>query len=83
MEPLLTTRMLADNELRSRVVEAFRLLLDALRLDQFRLRPEEQYLVNPKVNRIRMGTPEKVNKHRMHRKCLDDITTLPQFSGLS
>ena len=28
-----------------------------------------------KVNRIRLGTPEKVNKGRLHRRCLDDITT--------
>ena len=32
-----------------------------------------------KVIRIRLGTPEKVNKSMFHRSRLDDITTLPQF----
>ena len=32
-----------------------------------------------KVNRIRMVTPEKVNKRRLHGRCPDDVTTLAQF----
>ena len=35
----------------------------------------------PKVNIKRLGTQEKVNKHRLHWRCLDDITTPPQFSA--
>ena len=34
-----------------------------------------------KVIRIRLGTPEKVNKCRLHQRCLDDVTTPPKFSG--
>ena len=34
-----------------------------------------------KVNRIRLGTPEKVIKGTLHRRYLDDITTIPLFWG--
>ena len=34
-----------------------------------------------KVNRIRLGTPEIVNKGRFNQRCLDEITTPPKFSG--
>ena len=34
-----------------------------------------------KVNRIILATPKKVNKCSLHQRCLDDVTTLPQFSG--
>ena len=36
-----------------------------------------------KVNWIRLGTPEKVNKHRLLWRCLEDIAALPKFSGKS
>ena len=36
----------------------------------------QQKLVNTKVNKTQSGK----SKH-MHRRCLDDITALPQFSG--
>ena len=36
-----------------------------------------------KVNWIRSGTPEKVNKCRLHWRCLDAITTPPKFPGFS
>ena len=39
------------------------------------------YWLLTKVNRIRLGTSERVNKGRLHRGCLDDITTPPLFSG--
>ena len=39
--------------------------------------------VSLKANRIRLGTQEKVNKCRLHRRCLDDITTTSCFSGWS
>ena len=36
----------------------------------------------PKL-KIRLGTPEKVNKRRLHPPYLDDISTPQKFSGLS
>ena len=41
------------------------------------------FLGKGKVKTKRLGTQEKVDKGRLHRRCLDDITTPPQFSGLS
>ena len=29
-----------------------------------------------------LGTPEKLNKGRLHRRCLDDINTLSQYAGI-
>ena len=48
-------------------------------LDRKRLRivKYNQNRLVAKVNRIRLVTPEKVNKCRLHRRYLDDITTPP------
>ena len=43
----------------------------------------EQFLFSIKVKRIRLGTQEKVNKGRLHQRCLDDLTALQKFSGYS